>query len=107
MTAICGIVSLDQLTTDGSLQEMVDALPLSAGVGQRYLARHSHGGFGVYQQFPLPLPAEDQARSVLQHDGLCVAAVADFYNGKSLTLQLEESQPHVVPEPALIVALYQ
>lgn len=107
MTAICGIISLDLQPADDSVQNMLDALPLNTSVGQRYLVSHSHGGFGVYQQFPLSLAAEDQARSVWEQDGLCVAAAADVYNGKTLALQLGESRPRAFPEPALIAALYR
>lgn len=107
MTAICGLVSRDHQPSTEFLQEMVDALPLDVSRGQRYTLAHPRGGFGVYQQFSLPVLDQDRGRSVFKQDGLFVVASAEIYNARELNQQLSSHRIAAVPEPALIAALYR
>lgn len=107
MTAICGLVCREPQPIEGLLQEMVNALPLDVNLGQRRTLAHCHGGFGVYKQFPLPDINQDWAGSVLEEDGLYVAAATEIYNAKALRLQLDWDRGNTCSEAALIAGLYR
>ena len=107
MAAICGLVCREPQPLQGALEAMVETLPLNLNVGHRYTLDHPAGGFGVYQQFPLPTLDQDRARSVLQEDGLFVAAAAEIYNAKTLKSRVDLDRVSASAEPALIAALYR